>query len=215
MPEENNKDLFLKLQERYAQNKEKEELWRSLEALLTLVTIIFLLVFAIRPTVIAISELLSEINNKKKLSQRMKVKIDNIVTAQVRYAEIQEKAFLLDEFYPPSPQLAEGIAQVLGLVKERGLFLKQLSLGTFDFSPSLSSSRGKKTKDKNKKTLASVDFSLEVEGSYPQIKGFLGDIYQLRRGIKIDGYQIGSQEEKESFSLQLRGKFYFFGGKGQ
>jgi len=205
-------ESFVKASKTFGKYKEREEIWRSLEAVMTLLTAILLLVFAINPTVKAISDLLAEIRNKKELSQRMKVKIDKVIGAQMNYANVQENIFLLDQYYPEAPRLAEGAAQLIGIAKQHNLNLKQVGFSGFDFAKMMEI---KQAKEAEKNASSGIGFFLEAEGDYREIKSFLSAVYQARRGMIVSGYQISPVEEEDSSKLtvHVEGRLLFYGAE--
>jgi len=194
-------DFFIKAGRAYEKFRYQEEAWQSLEAILTLVTVIFLGILAISPTVRAISDLVSEINNKEELSGKMRVKINQMIETQVVYAQIQPEVFLLDQYYPKVPAITTGLAQLLGLAQQQGLSIDRLNLSAIDFS----------------KLPLGLDFSLSIHGSYSQNKSYLSSLYQTRRGVEISGYQINKVEEEEGDLVEtvIRGKLLFSKEKEQ
>jgi len=188
-------NLIIQVSKTYDQFRHREEAWRSLEALLTLMTVILLGIFAISPTVKAISSLVSEINNKEELSEKMQGKIGQMIQAQTLYAQIQQEVFLLDQYYPSNPQLALGFTQLAGLAQKQGLTVSNLTLKEVDF---------------NNLPLG-LDFSFSVRGNYEQNKSFLSSFYQSRRGIVVDGFQMEKDEkaEGEVINTSFRGKMLF------
>lgn len=183
----------------YRVYQEKEELWRYGEVFLTLITITFFLIFALRPTVAAISSLLAEIKNKQELVQKMRLKVNQIVEAQTNFAAVQEEISLLDNACPTSFQLAEGAAQLVGLAGEEGLWIDSFSFSPVEFG-------AKKGKNEG------VKFSLTLRGEYSQLKAFLKKVKQLRRLVKVEGYYF-SQPKKEGekrLNFNLRGELLYF-----
>jgi len=184
----------------YERYRAKEEIWRSLEAIMTLSTVILLSLFAIAPTVRAITDLLAEIKNKEELSVKMKNKINQLISAQVAYADLQGKLFLLDQYLPQQPQLASGVAQLVGITRQSGLVLEQVSLGQFDFAvlPPADS-------------LGSIRFSLRARGGYPEVKSFLSSFYQIRRSVRVNAYQVEKDKEAaDRLVLQISGELLFY-----
>lgn len=188
-------NLIIQASKTYNQFRHQEEVWRSLEALLTLVTVILLGIFAISPTVKAISSLLSEISNKEELSGKMKTKIDQMIQSQTLYAQIQQEVFLLDQYYPNNPQLALGFTQLAGLAQKQGLQVSNLSLQEVNYND----------------LPVSLGFSFSVQGNYQQNKSFLSSFYQSRRGIMVDAYQMEKDEkaEGEVINTSFKGKMLF------
>jgi len=205
MKKKDSKDSFVvKAGKAYRDYKEKEELWRYAEVVITLVTISFFIIFAIRPTVRAISGLLSEINNKEELSRKMRSKVNNVVEAQTNFAEIQEKIFLLDDSFPENYQLAQGASDLVGLALE-----DQLAVRGFSFSPVFFPPVDLEKGD----TVSGISFNMSLRGSYQQAKAFVGRVKQLKRLVKVDRYSLSiPKKQKESGLLDvfLSGKLFYF-----
>ena len=187
--------LIIQASQTYEKFRYQDEIWRSLEALLTLLTVILLGIFAISPTVKAISGLLSEIKNREELSIGMKKKIEQMIEAQTLYAQVQREVFLLDQYYPASPQIALGFTQLAGLAQKQGLIISSLAVKEVDFN----------------NLPSDLDFSFSTQGSYQQSKSFLSSFYQGRRGVIINSYQIDKDEkaEGEVINTRLSGKILF------
>jgi Tfp pilus assembly protein PilO len=177
--------LVLKANKFYKNYKDKEEVWRYGELVVTILVIAFFIIFAIRPTVKAISTLLSEIDNKQELSQKMASKINQVITAQTNYANVQQDINYLDQAYPQFPQLAEGAAQLVGLGIEKSLLLESLS-----FSEASMLTEQKKEVSSQAKQKTGVSFSVSFSGDYQNIKLFLTDLRLLRRVFVINNYSI-------------------------
>ncbi|MFH1602062.1 MAG: type 4a pilus biogenesis protein PilO [Candidatus Shapirobacteria bacterium] len=190
------KSLLIQVSRTYEKYRYQEEIWRSLEALLTLSTVILLSIFAIRPTVQAISGLVSEIRNKEELSLKMKKKIDQMIEAQTTYAQVQQEVFLIDQYYPYLPQLTEGLVQLTGLAQQEGLKINNLRLSQADF----------------KNLPEGFEFSFSLQGNYSQSRNFLSSLFQIRRGTTIDNYQMEQDEEAqgELINTKINGSLLFF-----
>ena len=86
-----------RLEKYLAEYRKKDYFWQQLQTTLTLLTLAFLLIFAIRPTVVAISRLVSQIKQKERINQQMTAKINQIIAAQEAYARYQSRSQALDE----------------------------------------------------------------------------------------------------------------------
>ena len=194
--QESKQRLTSQVSKAYQKYRHHEEIWRSLEALLTLATVIILGLFAISPTVKAISDLLSEIKNKEELSGKMKTKIEQIIEAQVLFAQIQPEIGLIDQYYPIKLEMAQGLTQLLGLAQNQGLTITDLALGEIDFY----------------QLPPSMEFSFSIQGDYLQSKKFLTFLYESRRGVVVESYQMSKDEKAqgEVINTKVEGDLLFF-----
>jgi Tfp pilus assembly protein PilO len=202
--------------EAYKRYKVKEEFWRNAEILATLLTICLLLVFAVRPAVVVVSGLLSEIKSKKIIFSKMRSKVGGVVEAQEKFSQLQGKKYLLDRFYPVSPQLAWGTAQLIGLVFDANLDFSSISLGKLDMI-NFSAAVG------NKKSTSGINFSLSAKGYYPDISRFISSLNELARWVEIDNYSITAPKDEASvkdkadsdkLTLSVSGRLMFFSTDG-
>jgi hypothetical protein len=204
--------------EKYAQ---EEKTWYYVEVILTLFTISFFAIFAIRPAVVTISGLVGEINRKQELSERMGQKINTVIVAQEQYALVQENWQLLASFLPSEFDFPEAIAQVAGSAQENNLNINSLGFSNMGFV-------NQKVIEKSQpETLAEIDndqlealaFSFRSKSELEALKTFLTRLPQSRRWTKIDSYQMsksGSDDEEEGqrgINLSINGYWLFWRDK--
>lgn len=103
---------FSPLFEYLNKQKEVEKNRHIFELSVTFALISFFLFFAIRPTILTISNLVGDIKAKELLSSKMKIKINQVITAQDNFAEVQEKYFLVEEALPVSPNFTGAYNQI-------------------------------------------------------------------------------------------------------
>jgi hypothetical protein len=182
--------LVLKADQFYKNYKDKEEVWRYGELVITILVVAFFIIFAIRPTVKAISTLLSEIDNKQELTKKMSSKINQVIAAQMNYANVQQDINYLDQTYPQFPKLAEGAAQLVGLAVEKSLVLESVSFSEADMYTK--QKEGVVINDNQKD---GVSFSASFFGDYQNVKSYLGDLRALRRVFVITNYSVSIPED--------------------
>lgn len=112
--------------------QESEKNSRVIELSITFILISFFLFFAIRPTFFTISTLVGDINSKKELSSKMKSKIDQIISAQDNFANIQEKYFLVEEALPTSQNFIEALKMVDTVTVNNNVMLEKISFAESD-----------------------------------------------------------------------------------
>ena len=120
------KTYFLNVVARY---KEREDVKVYLEILLSLLTISVFAVFALRPTLITIAQLIKDIQGKKETVAKMDEKIGKINKAKVLYDSEKERIALLDTAIPAKPQAEVFIRQIEGLVGKDNTLLDSFQTG--------------------------------------------------------------------------------------
>ena len=170
---------FVDLRQIYRQKKARV----YTEIVLSVITVIFFVVFAIRPTFVTITGLLKEIKDKK------------VVTAG-----FENKIYLIDEALPKKSDLADLVNGIEQMVAQSGL--TEISL-TFDKTVI----KG----EENMNGLREIDLSLTVSGDYLNMKNLLQQLTNLRRVISLGEINFQTPKSAEDqLTLTINGKSYYF-----
>ncbi|KUK79451.1 MAG: hypothetical protein XD95_0374 [Microgenomates bacterium 39_7] len=189
--------------------RKKSQKWAPTVATLFLTT--FFIIFAIRPTVITIFELLAEIKAREELNQKLGTKIDQIFAAQTLYNQIYDRLYLLDQALPTNPDFAHFSQTLEGNRLETNLALKTLNYSSIVLTEK--TDRGPAKENQN------FIFSSDLAGGYPNLKNLLDNIFHQRRIVYIDSLKISQaknkQDEEETTNLpltiSLNGKAFYLG----
>jgi Tfp pilus assembly protein PilO len=161
----------------------------SMELLLSVGAVIFFAVFAIRPTLLTMSDLLKEIDDKKKLVEQLDRKIAALATIQTEYLQLQDRLVVLDEALPNTPQLIYSLKVIEKIAQEEGLILTAITVGEIpeevDSSPTAAGIQR-----------INVPVSIAVTGDYPTIRQFIETLQNNRRSFVIDTIVFSISEEK-------------------
>jgi Tfp pilus assembly protein PilO len=178
--------------------------------ILTLLSVSFFAVFAIRPTIITIVSLYREIQTQKEINNQLQKKINTLSSAQSNYTLAEPYLPLIDEAIPPTPSLSQVTLQFETLAQKNNLTINSLS-----FEPSVLLGKDPTKKEKKKtSSLQNLSFSLSLNGNFEDLEKFLDSLSQLRRIITIDSSSFSKKEstegeETETINLNISGKFYF------
>jgi len=160
---------------------------------LSIFTVCFFAIVAIRPTLVTIAKLNREIKDKKEASQKLQTKINAIVSAQKEFSSNNENLYLLDEALPEKnefPVLAYFLEET---ATQSGVALTSLSLERIGESKDNTKTSPEKTNFFN--------FSVGVRGEYPRIKDFLLSLESSRRLIKIQQVAINQSKQEDNPGL--------------
>jgi len=169
---------------------------------------IFFLIFAIKPTAIAIAELLGEIKARENINHQLQEKINQIITAQNNYNRLYPYFYYIDQALPTNTEIAYFVQHL-----EANRSLSKLELNSLNYSPIplTETNPGKDSEAKN------ISFTAEMKGDYPNIKTFLEKIAQYRRITYIDKIEMNlnnRQEEEENplfpLTISINGKTFYF-----
>lgn len=163
---------------------------------ITIFTVTFFLIVAIKPTLVTIAKLNKEIKDKTEASIQLQKKIDAIVAAQDIYARNSDNLVLLDDAFPEKsefPRLAYFFEQIS---TSSGVIIKSLNFEKIG-SPS------NKAKDTSLLSTLPLNFSIIAKGDYPQLKNFLTELESSRRIIKITSTTFNQQKKDEKVELTI------------
>lgn len=175
----------------------------SLEVFLSLGLVIFLGVFAVQPTLVTMSDLIQEIEEKREISQQLTQKVAALSTAQSEFAALGSQLTLLEEAVPSEPQVIKTLKIIEKLATENKVIITSLSLSQVP-EPSASASATLKQE--------ALPIQVAVTGDYPAIRQFAESLLDSRRLLHIDTINFSLNEKRGSRSLsatlQLSAPYY-------
>lgn len=200
------KSFFLSITDLY---RKKRDLRMFLEILLSLATISFFGIFAIRPTLLTISQLIVDIKSKKETIATMDTKIKNLESAQQILLQETPRISLLNTsvFDTPRPEVVarqfEGLSNK-NIVKILDLSVEKIVLiakgETIGKDEATETSTELKPLPENSEA---INLSVSTTGSYQGLYSFLKDIENLRIPVQIDTFQIGASKAEDETFLTL------------
>ena len=189
----------------------RTDLKMFLEILLSLSAISLFLLVALRPTLLTITNLLTEIKNKEETIDELNKKIENLTLAQTVYQNELTKIRLLDTAITTAPSPESYVRQIEGIATRNNVTLAGVSTGEITLT-------GKPKPTKEDKTLralpsgtTSFTVALSATGDYNNLIGFLGDVENLRRPLFIDSLNFTSfrVNEVQRLVLNIQGRVVF------
>ncbi|PIU03381.1 hypothetical protein COT44_02975 [Candidatus Shapirobacteria bacterium CG08_land_8_20_14_0_20_39_18] len=173
---------------------------------LSIFTVAFFVLFALKPAISTIFSLVSEINTKKELDQKLQTKINDITQAQNNYNTNSQTITLVDEALPTDPSM-EGFAWYLEtLFQQEGLTIKNIDYDPVDFI----NKPPAKILPTNTE-LKEVNFSFKTAGVYENLKDTLNKLENLRRLVIIDSFSLGQAgtEDLQTLNLSVNGRILY------
>lgn len=168
------------------------------EIVLSILTTVFFIIFAIKPTIITITGLLKEIKDKTEVSAKFEEKIQALGMAQNNFQTFQNDFVLIDQALPVKPEITNLVKDVEGSVNQSQAAIKSFQVDQVAL-----------LQPTTVNGLKEINFSLMVNGDYPRCKNLLQTLVNLRRLISID--QIGISTNKEDVNqldLSITAKAY-------
>jgi len=194
------KSYFLNILNLY---ERREDLKMFLEIILSLVTISFFSIFALRPTFLTISTLLKEINTKKETVIKMDTKIKNLQTAQNILSQESVRIPILKLSVPQFPQPQNFVHQIEGITSTAQVEVLGIRVDETQLKGDLP------VKDQGE-----MSFSVSATGSFQNLFSFLKNLENLRSPVKINvlGISLAKQEAGNVLTLVVTGKVPYLGG---
>ena len=188
------KELFLKVLVVY---KKRNDVRMFLEILLSLITITIFSMFALRPTLLTISQLIKDNKAKQETINKMDQKIKNISIAQNVYDQNIEKIPLIEQAVPNTPTPENLLRQIEGIA-----YLDSVTIVGSTVNEVVLIGEEKKKSSKNEiknlpENVSTITFSVNVTGPYLSLYKFLIDIENSRRPFIISSININSSTKNQ------------------
>jgi len=174
------KELTLSLTKFYQQPVAKV----SLELALSVGLIIILIVVAIQPTLVTMTRLTKEINERKEINEQLPKKIAALNTAQAEYLQVEDKLPLLDEAIPEKINIVKYLKIIEYEATNNNVIINGLSVNQPEGENS-SKSVGKHSKQKT------LNMNVSVDGSYKDIKNFIRALESSRSVFLVNSVSFG------------------------
>jgi len=114
------------------EKRQQKQFRQTFEISVTLIFISFFLIFAIRPTVLTITSLISEIDTKKELAEKYKKKINSVIQAQTVYSQAQSNYELINASLPDNYRFSQAATQIRGIAQSSGLSADKIDFSLSD-----------------------------------------------------------------------------------
>lgn len=188
----------------------------SLTLVLSLFIMAIFIVFALRPTVIAILSLQKNIIVSKTTLQQLDTKVSNLQKASVR----------LDAIKPNLPNLNVSIPNNGANYVTLAMAVEQLSIQTGtqiesgSLGPTILYSRILTvfSPDKNQ-SVVTLPFTVRVTGSYPAVYSFLSQLLLMERIVSVDSVTITKQSISKTavgtVAMDVGGSAYYLANEAQ
>ena len=175
-------------------------------AILTLITISFFALFALKPTADTITGLLKKIDDQKQVAKALEIKINALAQAQQQYNAASNKIYLLDQALPQENQISQLTQQLEFLARQTQVEIVDLKFNKINLWGQESNQ------------LQEIKFTFVARGEYSHLKELLKFLPKLRRIIKTEKFAFQKSQGKEKgavLNLSIQGKaFYLKEAKG-
>lgn len=180
----------------------------SLELFLSIIAVIFFAIFAIRPTLVTISDLIKEIDDKKALSEKMSQKIASLATIQTQYLSLGDQILVLDEAIPAKPKFEEALRVIEKIASERKLVINSIQVNEVPAAQ-------EEDIPFSQKERKNLPVSVMVSGDYLTIRNFVEDLKNYRRALIVDSiiFSVNEERNQKKLTANITINIQFFGSK--
>jgi Tfp pilus assembly protein PilO len=180
----------------------------SFELLISVSVILFFAMFAIRPTLLTMSDLIKEIDDKRTLDKALSQKIAALGSAQSEYLTLQNRIEILDEAIPSRPALVDGLKVLEKIASDRGLAITALSVSDIPNEPT-------ELPTFSRSERKSLIVTMTISGDYPTIRQFVEDLRNSRRMFIVESvtFSTGDEQGKRVLRSSLSINMPYFGLK--
>lgn len=165
----------------------------TLELFLSIGLVIILGIFAIQPTLITMTELNKEIEEKTTLSEQLDRKITALQTASSLYASFQSRISVLDEALPSQPQLIKTVKIIEKLATDNRVVIESLNVPRIpdEVTPPSTIALERQV----------LPITVSVLGDYVSIRNYVEDLRASRRTFVVETVTFNLQENRGSQRL--------------
>ena len=178
----------------------------SIFVVISFMTVSFFSVFAIKPTLTTIGQLVKEIEDKGEINTKMDSKLADLARAQAEYGQIRNEVDLVWRAIPDRPEMARLILELELLALQQQVKIVNLQVEPVQLVGKLE---------------GPASFSVTAGGGFEQAKQFAQAVSRLERVIVVEEANFAEgtpflQKEGISVTVTVRGKAHFEpeGGKG-
>lgn len=166
---------------------------------LTFITLSFLGIFAINPTISTIVELQKQLTDSQFVEQQLSTKIKNLSSLQQQYDNLSNDLPIIENAIPDNAETISLIGQIKALSKNPNIQLTFLKISPV----TLSATNAQKAID------SSFVFSIEVHGDYDSLINFVASLTKFNRLVTLESLSIIKNPQGNNLILSASGRGYF------
>jgi len=167
----------------------------SFELFLSIAVVIFFAMFAIRPTLLTMSELVKEIEDKRKLDTQMAQKVAALSAAQAQYLNIKDRVFILEESLPTGSNVKNTLKIIEKVASDQELVINTMTLLEIPDDPPQDTPLSKLERKP-------MPIQMTVVGSYASIRSFVEDLRNNRRSFAMERITFSTDDNRGQKSLE-------------
>lgn len=177
----------------------------SLELFLSICAIVFFAAFAIRPTLLTMSDLIKEIEDKRTLDTQLTQKIAALSVAQGDFLAVEGRVSVLDEALPRGVSMTYTLKVIEKIASDQGVAISSMTVLEIPPDPPEDAVWSQLERQ-------SMSIQVTVTGQYAGIREFAEQLRNSRRSFVIERITFSTQDSRGQRTLEatmLIGAPYF------
>lgn len=175
----------------------KPTVWASAFVIMSLVLLIVMLVFALRPTLITIADLSGQIQQNKDLSDKLNEKIAQVQQASSLLNQIHDKLRLVTDAVPATPAWSLWLSKMEFAASSSGVKIQSASLGPVQLIGTDTAVKDNSSLEAKAlpEQIKGISFNMVVAGQYEQLKGFIERVENNRRLVVLTSLLMSKDKD--------------------
>lgn len=188
----------------------KPEIRVPVEIILSVFASLFLIITAIRPTLVTVAELKKKIEDQSLVEKKLDVKIRSLIQASKQLSELDVSLPLFEKGVPENYTYADLAKKLEILANEKNINIESLVFSSVIVATDESKNIKQKKKEKAREwingdnTMKEFTVRFSVTADETSLVDFLREVERLDRVLVISSVDITKVEERESTTRKLR-----------
>ncbi len=170
----------------------------SVELLATLIVVIVLAFFAIRPTLLTMSQLLKDIDDRKKTGDSLSKKIATLSTLSAEYPTMRREVSLLDVAIPNTPNFDGFMRRLEKIAANNNLIIE--SIQATQLPKETATNIGADTAFQ----ITSFSISINFKGEYAKVRNTLNELMTMDRYATLNSLTFNAKRDELEKTNVLR-----------
>ena len=186
----------------------------SLELVLSIMTVMLFSLFALRPTLNTMSQLVKEIEDKRIVDDALTKKLAALNTAQSEYFTYKDRFAILETAVYENLTLQDTLFGIEYLAQKSGVSLQTLRIKEFPVGNlgDVVETKDTKTATVKKKVIGVYSVSLSFSGNYQNIVAFFKEVESVRPLFSIQSFSFSIRRDRsEQAQLNAGATLYTYG----
>ena len=174
----------------------------SLELFLTVATILFFAIVAIKPTLLTTADLIKEIEDKEELDKKLSQKMAALASAQLEYQMVEDKLDLIDQAIPSSAQLLFFLKTIEKICSEELVIIESMNVSKVPEEFNTNSITQEKIPDFSAIEKDTLSVRVGLSGDYQSIRNIVERLRKNRRLMLVEGITFSVLDNRGEKTLK-------------